>query len=88
MGVVSVFIAYFQLNAVIASVPAIARLKIRRRPATANTKQLGTISSGLALVTASMDVAASGAASVLGKASFANLTSLQQEFIRCGWRDV
>ena len=82
MGVVSVFIAYFQLNAVIASVPAIARLKYAGDPLRLTQEQLGTISSGLALVTASMDVAASGA-SVLGRTSFAN-----RLVYRAGWLGV
>ncbi|MBE0407674.1 MULTISPECIES: hypothetical protein [unclassified Psychrobacter] len=79
MGVVSGFIAYFQLHAVIASMPAIARLKYAGDPLRLTEAQLGTVSSGLALVTASMDVTASGA-SVLGKTSFAN-----KLVYRAGW---
>lgn len=82
MGVVSGFIAYFQLNAVIASMPAIARLKYAGDPLRLTQEQLGTISSGLALVTASMDVAASGA-SVFGRTSFAN-----RLVYRAGWIGV
>lgn len=82
MGVVSGFIAYFQLNAVIASVPAIARLKYAGDPLRLTQEQLGTVSSGLALVTASMDVAASGA-SVFGRTSFAN-----RLVYRAGWLGV
>ncbi|SLJ84299.1 toxin VasX [Psychrobacter sp. DAB_AL43B] len=79
IGVVSGFIAYFQLNAVIASMPAIARLKYAGNPLRLTEVQLGTISSGLALVTASMDVTASGAG-VLGKTGFAN-----RLVYRAGW---
>ena len=82
MGVVSGFIAYFQLHAVIASMPAIARLKYAGDPLRLTEAQLGTVSSGLALVTASMDVTASGA-SVLGKTSFAN-----RLIYRAGWIGV
>ena len=82
MGVVSGFIAYFQLNAVIASMPAIARLKYAGDPLRLTQEQLGTVSSGLALVTASMDVTASGA-SVLGRTSFAN-----KLIYRAGWVGV
>ena len=82
MGVVSGFIAYFQLNAVIASMPSIARLKYAGDPLRLTETQLGTVSSGLALVTASMDVAASGA-SVLGRTSFAN-----RLVYRAGWLGV
>ncbi|MCG3808688.1 hypothetical protein I3252_04220 [Psychrobacter sp. Ps4] len=82
MGVVSVFIAYFQFHAVIASVPALARLKYAGDPLRLTQEQLGTVSSGLALVTASMDVTASGA-SVLGKTSFAN-----KLVYRAGWIGV
>ncbi|MGP5065654.1 toxin VasX [Psychrobacter alimentarius] len=81
-GGVSAFIAFFQLNAVIASVPAIARLKYAGDPLRLTQEQLGTISSGLALVTASMDVAASGA-SVFGRTSFAN-----KLVYRAGWLGV
>lgn len=81
-GGVSAFIAYFQLNAVIASMPAIARLKYAGDPLRLTQEQLGTISSGLALVTASMDVAASGA-SVFGRTSFAN-----RLVYRVGWLGV
>jgi len=82
IGGVSAIIAYFQLNAVIASMPAIARLKYAGDPLRLTQEQLGTISSGLALVTASMDVTASGA-SVLGKTSFAN-----KLVYRAGWIGV
>ncbi|MDN5802492.1 MAG: hypothetical protein L0H34_08350, partial [Psychrobacter sp.] len=82
MGVVSGFIAYFQLHAVVASMPAIARLKYAGDPLRLTEAQLGTVSSGLALVTASMDVTASGA-SVLGKTSFAN-----RLVYRAGWIGV
>ena len=82
MGIVSGFIAYFQLNAVIASMPAIARLKYAGDPLRLTEAQLGTVSSGLALVTASMDVTASGA-SVLGRTSFAN-----KLIYRAGWIGV
>lgn len=82
MGVVSGFIAYFQLNAVIASMPAIARLKYAGDPLRLTQEQLGTVSSGLALVTASMDVTASGA-SVFGRTSFAN-----RLVYRAGWLGV
>jgi hypothetical protein len=82
MGVVSGFIAYFQLNAVIASMPAIARLKYAGDPLRLTQEQLGTVSSGLALVTASMDTTAAGA-SVLGKTSFAN-----KLIYRAGWIGV
>ena len=81
-GGVSAFIAFFQLNAVIASVPALARLKYAGDPLRLTQEQLGTISSGLALVTASMDVAASGA-SVLSRTSFAN-----RLVYRAGWLGV
>ena len=81
-GGVSAFIAFFQLNAVIASVPALARLKYAGDPLRLTQEQLGTVSSGLALVTASMDVAASGA-SVLGRTSFAN-----RLVYRAGWLGV
>ena len=81
-GGVSAFIAFFQLNAVIASVPALARLKYAGDPLRLTQEQLGTISSGLALVTASMDVAASGA-SVFGRTSFAN-----RLVYRAGWLGV
>lgn len=81
-GGVSAFIAFFQLNAVIASVPAIARLKYAGDPLRLTQEQLGTISSGLALVTASMDVAVSGA-SVFGRTSFAN-----RLVYRAGWLGV
>ncbi|HCT74006.1 MULTISPECIES: toxin VasX [Psychrobacter] len=81
-GGVSAFIAYFQLNAVIASMPSIARLKYAGDPLRLTQEQLGTISSGLALVTASMDVAASGA-SVFGRTSFAN-----RLVYRAGWLGV
>ena len=83
MGVVSGFIAYFQLNAVIASMPAIARLKYAGDPLRLTQEQLGTVSSGLALVTASMDVTASGASVLLGKTSFAN-----KLIYRAGWIGV
>ena len=82
MGIVSGFIAYFQLNAVIASMPAITRLKYAGDPLRLTQEQLGTVSSGLALVTASMDVTASGA-SVLSKTSFAN-----KLVYRAGWIGV
>ncbi|MGP4120764.1 toxin VasX [Psychrobacter aquimaris] len=82
MGVVSGFIAYFQLNAVIASMPSIARLKYAGDPLRLTQEQLGTVSSGLALVTASMDVAASSAG-LLGKTSFAN-----KLVYRAGWLGV
>lgn len=81
-GGVSGFIAFLQLNAVIASVSAIARLKYAGDPLRLTQEQLGTISSGLALVTASMDVAASGA-SVFGRTSFAN-----RLVYRAGWLGV
>ena len=81
-GGVSAFIAFFQLNAVIASVPAIARLKYAGDPLRLTQEQLGTVSSGLALVTASMDVAVSGA-SVFGRTSFAN-----RLVYRAGWLGV
>jgi len=62
--------------------PAIARLKYAGDPLRLTEAQLGTVSSGLALVTASMDVTASGA-SVLGKTSFAN-----RLIYRAGWIGV
>ncbi|WP_201595112.1 toxin VasX [Psychrobacter vallis] len=81
-GVLSGFIAFLQLKAVIASVPAIARLKYAGDSLRLTQEQLGTVSSGLALVTASMDVTASGAG-LLGKTSFAN-----RLVYRAGWIGV
>lgn len=79
---VSAVIAFFQLKAVIASMPAIARLKYAGDVLLLTEVQLGTVSSGLALVTASMDTTAAGA-SVLGKTSFAN-----RLIYRAGWIGV
>ncbi|MGP5492981.1 toxin VasX, partial [Psychrobacter celer] len=79
---VSAVIAFFQLKAVIASMPAIARLKYAGDPLRLTQEQLGTVSSGLALVTASMDTTAAGA-SVLGRTSFAN-----RLVYRAGWLGV
>lgn len=70
-GALSGAIAFFQLQAVIASVPQIARLKYAGDSLVLTEAQLGTISSGLALVTASMDVTATGA-HLLTKTNFAN----------------
>ena len=69
-GSVSAFIAFFQLKAVIDGMPVLAQLKYGGSRLALTEAQLGMASTSLALVTASMDVTASGA-SALGKTSFA-----------------
>ncbi|WP_201614583.1 hypothetical protein [Psychrobacter sp. JCM 18902] len=70
-GLVSGVVAFFQLNSLLESMPELARLEYVGDKLLLTEKQLGVASGGLALVTASMDMTASGA-SVLGKTSFAN----------------
>ncbi|MCH1781866.1 toxin VasX [Psychrobacter glaciei] len=81
-GLVSGVVAFFQLNSLIDSMPELARLEYAGDESLLTEKQIGVASGGLALVTASMDVTASGA-SLLGKASFAN-----KLVYRAGWIGV
>ena len=81
-GLVSGVVAFFQLNSLLESMPELARLEYAGDASLLTEKQLGVASGGLALVTASMDVTASGA-SLLGKASFAN-----KLVYRAGWIGV
>lgn len=70
-GGFSVFIAFFQLKSVIASMPILSKLKYAGDRLLLTETQLGAASTSLAIVTASMDTTAAGA-SVIGRASFAS----------------
>ncbi|WP_367106402.1 hypothetical protein [uncultured Psychrobacter sp.] len=70
-GVVSAFIAFLQLKSVITSFPMLSKLHYAGDKLLLTEIQLGTVSTSLALVTASMDTTAAGA-SVFGRASFAS----------------
>lgn len=70
-GGFSVFIAFFQLKSVIASMPMLSKLKYAGDRLLLTETQLGAASTSLAIVTASMDTTAAGA-SVIGRTSFAS----------------
>ena len=78
-GGFSVFITFFQLKSVIASLPFLSKLRYAGDSLLLTEAQLGTASTSLAIVTASMDTTAAGA-SIFSKTSFAN-----KLIYRAGW---
>lgn len=81
-GSFSIFITFFQLKSVVASLPFLAKLRYAGDKLLLTQTQLGTASTSLAIVTASMDTTAAGA-SVFGRTSFAS-----KLIYRAGWIGV
>ncbi|WP_201538900.1 toxin VasX [Psychrobacter sp. 1044] len=70
-GGFSIFITFFQLKSVVAILPFLSKLRYAGDKLLLTQTQLGTVSTSLAIVTASMDTTAAGA-SIIGRTSFAS----------------
>ncbi|WP_201593138.1 toxin VasX [Psychrobacter sp. Pi2-51] len=81
-GGFSIFITFFQLKSVVAILPFLSKLRYAGDKLLLTQTQLGTASTSLAIVTASMDTTAAGA-SIIGRTSFAS-----KLIYRAGWIGV